>query len=103
MRLPDEWDYLIVTASNEKQADWYRSQLALRQDLGHVLGFKSVLVVADPGGRRIGSCSSTLVCLIEVLQREGFHAPDKGQSGQAAAHILERLRKFEAVELACRQ
>jgi fucokinase len=92
VRLPGEWDYLIVTASNEKQADWYRSQLALRQELGYILGFNMVLVVADPEGKRIGSCGSTLLCLFEVLQREGFRASDNGQSSRAAEHILEGLR-----------
>lgn len=92
MRLPDEWDYLIVTASNEKQADWYRSQLALRRELGCILGFDNVLVVPDPEGKRIGSCSSTLLCLIEVLRREGFRAPSDAQSSRAAEHILENLR-----------
>ncbi|MEI7728552.1 MAG: L-fucokinase [Verrucomicrobiota bacterium] len=64
------WDYLIVTASNELQARAYTTQLSLRQQLGLLPTIGTALVVADPGGKRVGSGGSTLFCLIEVLQRE---------------------------------
>jgi hypothetical protein len=31
---PDSWDYLIVTASNARQARAYEAQLRLRRELG---------------------------------------------------------------------
>jgi galactokinase/mevalonate kinase-like predicted kinase len=65
-----EWDYLIITASNDKQAGVYRSLIGLRQSLGLISGVKSVLVVADPGGRRVGSGGSTVHCLLQVLNLE---------------------------------
>jgi len=55
-----EWDYLIITASNGKQAGAYRSMIDLRKSLGLINGIKNVLVVADPGGRRNGSGGSTI-------------------------------------------
>ena len=64
------WNYLIITASNESQARGYRAQLDLRLRLGLLPEVHNVLVVADPGGKRIGSGGSTLCCLMEVLQRE---------------------------------
>jgi len=64
------WDYLILTASNEAQAESYRKQLDLRVELGLLAGFRHVLVVPDFGGRRIGSGGSTLLCLAEVLRLE---------------------------------
>src|SRR5947209_6475012 len=64
------WDYLIVTASNDSQAAAYRGQLELRRRLGLLPNVKSVLVVADPPGRRIGSGGSTILCLLEVLQHQ---------------------------------
>ncbi len=64
------WNYLIITASNEAQAAGYRWQLDLRRQLGLLGDVQNVLVVADPGGRRVGSGGSTLFCLMEVLQRE---------------------------------
>jgi fucokinase len=64
------WDYLIVTASNDAQARAYESQLALRHQLGALPNVRSVLVVADPEGKRVGSGGSTLCCLMEVVNRE---------------------------------
>jgi len=65
-----EWDYLIITASNDKQAEVYRSLIDLRKSLGLISGVKSVLVVADPGGRRVGSGGSTVHCLLQILNLE---------------------------------
>ncbi|MDI6448938.1 fucose pyrophosphorylase domain-containing protein [Anaerobaca lacustris] len=63
------WDYLIVTASNEAQATAYEAQLAVRRELGLLSSVCETIVVADPGGKRVGSGGSTLFCLLEVLQR----------------------------------
>ncbi len=60
---------LIVTASNERQAEAYEAQLNLRRELGLLSDVREAIVVADPGGRRIGSGGSTLYCLMEVLRR----------------------------------
>jgi fucokinase len=66
----EPWDYLIVTASNERQADAYRGQLEVRHELGLLGDVRNVLVIPDPGGRRIGSGGSTLHCLMKVLSHE---------------------------------
>ena len=63
------WDYLIVTASNERQAEAYEAQLTVRRELGLLSDVREVIAVADPGGKRIGSGGSTLYCLMEVLSR----------------------------------
>ncbi len=85
-----QWDYLIVTASNDLQAEAYESQLKLRRDLGLLSDVREVMVVADPGGRRIGSGGSTLCCLMEVLARR------LGRSLRTAGpkEWLEVLRKL---------
>ena len=64
------WDYLIVTASNDAQARAYRQQLELRQKLGVLSHFRNVMVVADPGGKRVGSGGSTLYCLLQIINNE---------------------------------
>ena len=38
------WDYLIVTASHDSQAQAYEQQLALRRDLGMLDDLRHVLV-----------------------------------------------------------
>ena len=63
----NQWDYLIVTASNQAQAKAYESQLKIRRQLGLLSDVREVMVVADPDGRRVGSGGSTLYCLMEVL------------------------------------
>ena len=65
-----EWNYLIVTASNVRQAAAYEKLIGLRESLGLIHGVGKVLVVADPGGRRIGSGGSTVHCLLRVLNIE---------------------------------
>ncbi|MGA2255420.1 MAG: L-fucokinase, partial [Thermoguttaceae bacterium] len=88
----ENWDYLILTASNEIQAVAYRGQLELRADLGLLTNARHKLVVADPGGRRVGSGGSTICCLMEVLCREmGDRAEGLGDSDQWK-ETLQRLR-----------
>jgi len=64
------WDYLILTASSERQGCAYEGQLRLRRELGLLAGVREALVVADPAGKRVGSGGSTLRCLMEILGRE---------------------------------
>lgn len=85
------WDYLIVTASNEAQAKAYESQLAVRRELGLLSEVREAVVVADPGGRRVGSGGSTLCCLMEVVHRQLAGRPGKGGPG-LWEEILRRLR-----------
>lgn len=85
------WDYLIVTASNDSQADSYRLQLGLRRDLGLLEYFRQVLVVADPGGKRVGSGGSTIFCLMEVLSRELVNTNERSDPAKWL-EVLKGLR-----------
>src|SRR5439155_5090578 len=54
------WDFVVLTAANEKQASGFRQELALRQrSVGPTGAFfpaiQRSVVVADPPGRRVGS------------------------------------------------
>ena len=87
--IPGQWDYLIVTASNDRQAAAYQNQLDLRQKLGLLSDVGQVMVMADLDGKRIGSGGSTIYCLIELLNRELAPAPplaDKGSVGAESAY-----------------
>lgn len=91
------WDYLIVTASNEAQAEAYRSQLELRRRWGVLSMVNQVLVVADPGGQRVGSGGSTVYCLIQIVNQELQRPSGSRDSRQLrniaeAAFILRRRR-----------
>ncbi len=85
------WDYLIVTASNETQAGSYEHKLAVRQKLGLLPYVRDVIVVPDPGGKRIGSGGSTICCLLEVLDRE-MQQGSGDNSTESCQNILEKLR-----------
>ncbi len=87
------WDYLIVTASNESQAEAYRAHLEARRSLGFLSGIENVLVVPDPGGKRIGSGGSTIQCWMSVLQRELAEAPAAQQNEPGTwSRVLQDLR-----------
>ena len=89
--LPD-WDYLIVTASNEPQAAAYRRLVGERAALGTLGGIRRVLVVADPGGRRVGSGGSTVHCLLKVLGLELGAAAARTAGPDGWREVFERLR-----------
>jgi fucokinase len=92
--LSAEWDYLIITASNDKQAGVYQDMIDLRKSLGLISGVKRVLVVADPGGRRVGSGGSTIYCLLHILNLElGKTRVRRARlDPRTWAEILDRLR-----------
>ncbi|MCY2951003.1 MAG: hypothetical protein NTU53_03385 [Planctomycetota bacterium] len=74
----DCWDYLILTAANEKQAQGYRQELALRhRSVGPTGSFfpaiQRSIVVPDPPNRRAGSGGATLGALCELCHQ--FHLP----------------------------
>ena len=89
-----DWDYLIITASNDRQAEAYRSMIDLRKSLGLINGVKRVLVIADPGGRRVGSGGSTIFCLLQILDLEMGALRERGSrlDPKTWADILGRLR-----------
>ena len=82
------WDYLVVTASNERQASAYRDELRIRQELGFIPKAARVLAVSDPDGKRVGSGGSTIHCLLEILSRE---------MGSSGARRIEREARLEAL------
>ena len=95
--MPHAWDYLILTASNDRQAAGYESQLEIRRRAGLLGDVGTAMVVADPLGKRVGSGGSTLYCLMRVVQAEIERAEiERGgkDAGDWAAieRILRELR-----------
>ena len=62
------WDYVILTASNEHQAEIFRGQLAQRQAAGFLPSRTHFAVVPDENGKRVGSGGATLGVLRYVAQ-----------------------------------
>ncbi|MBQ7955075.1 MAG: bifunctional fucokinase/L-fucose-1-P-guanylyltransferase [Lachnospiraceae bacterium] len=63
------WDYIILTASNEAQAQGYRQEIEWRRNQGYLPKSCRYLVLADPDGKRVGSGGATLNVL-KVLAGE---------------------------------
>ncbi|MCM1135334.1 MAG: bifunctional fucokinase/L-fucose-1-P-guanylyltransferase [Clostridium sp.] len=63
------WDYVILTASNERQADGFYAQLERRR--AFLPEQTHFAVLPDPDGKRVGSGGATLNVIRYIAQREG--------------------------------
>ena len=67
-----KWDYIILTASNEAQAEAYRAQIDERLEKGLLPAETRYAVLPDPEGKRVGSGGATF----QVLRYIGEQVPD---------------------------
>lgn len=65
------WDYVILTASNESQAQSYRMQIQYRLDHGMLPKSIHYAVLPDSDGKRVGSGGATLNVLRYIYQDAG--------------------------------
>ncbi len=65
------WDYIVLTASNDQQADGFYAQLKEREEAGFLPLKTHFAVIADPDGKRVGSGGATLGVLKYIAEREG--------------------------------
>ena len=63
------WDYIVLTASNEQQAQGFREQLAARKE--YLPAQTHFAVIPDEGGVRVGSGGATLSVIKYIREREG--------------------------------
>ena len=64
------WDYVVLTASNEEQANIYKSEIEYRLRLKQLPSRTKYLVLPDPDGKRVGSGGATLNVLKAIAERE---------------------------------
>ena len=65
------WDYVVLTASNEQQAECFRAQLDRRKAAGHLPLGTCFSVIPDPEGKRVGSGGATLGVIRHIAQVTG--------------------------------
>ena len=65
------WDYVVLTASNEEQAESYRTQIEYRLDHHMLPASTHYAVLPDPEGKRVGSGGATLNVLRYIHQHAG--------------------------------
>lgn len=78
------WNYVILTASNEDQAEGYRLQLKQRKD--YLPSGTTFAVISDEGGIRVGSGGATLSVLRYVYEAE------EKKCGQVCRSHFDKLR-----------
>ena len=66
-----QWDYVVLTASNEQQAEGFYAQLEERRAAGLLPPHTQFAVVPDPGGKRVGSGGATLGVLRYIAETAG--------------------------------
>jgi fucokinase len=65
-----QWDYVVITASNQAQAQAFSDQIEMRKS-GRLLPTETqYLCIPDRGGARVGSGGATLSVLKEIVVRE---------------------------------
>lgn len=65
-----KWDYIILTASNESQAEAFRAQIEKRLEEGILPAATKYVVLPDPDGKRVGSGGATFHVLRYLAQQE---------------------------------
>ena len=63
-----KWDYVILTASNEQQAEGFRKQIDKRKDF--LPKETNFVVIPDRDGKRVGSGGATLEVLKYLYKQE---------------------------------
>jgi fucokinase len=63
------FDLLVLTVANDVQRRYAERMLEFRRRLGALPAGLRTSVVADPGGRRVGSGGSTLLCMADLARR----------------------------------
>ena len=64
-----KWDYIILTASNEEQAQTYREQIEYRLKNHQLPTQTKYAVLPDPDGKRVGSGGATFNVLKYIAQQ----------------------------------
>ncbi len=65
------WDYVILTASNARQAEGFEAQIAERQKKGFLPPQTHFAVIPDKGGKRVGSGGATLSVIKYIADHTG--------------------------------
>ena len=65
-----QWDYIILTASNEAQATAYRNQIENRLEKGLLPEETTYAVLPDPEGKRVGSGGATFQVMRYIADQE---------------------------------
>lgn len=66
-----KWDYIVLTASNEAQADAFKMQIESRLSKNLLPSSTKYVYLPDPGGKRVGSGGATFNVIKYIMEEEG--------------------------------
>ena len=69
----DRWDWIVLTAANEKQAEAYQIQIDIREKQKRLPKGTRFIVVTDYEEKRIGSGGATLNVIRVLSEKDGIH------------------------------
>lgn len=90
--ISDIWDYIVITATNEKQKEHYEKEISKRQEEKKLPKKIKFLVISDFGGQRVGSGGATLNVLRYMEEKEKNFRNKKTliiHSGGSSKRILQ--------------
>ncbi|MBN2000032.1 hypothetical protein JW935_20945 [candidate division KSB1 bacterium] len=91
------FDLCIITAANESQAQGYREQLRWRRENRLLPRDTKFFVIADPEDQRIGSGSSTIFVLFQLVYEHGLTLEGKRTLILHSGGDSRRLPAFSAL------
>ncbi len=82
-----KWDYVVLTASNEEQAQSYEMQIKRRRERNLLPAATKYVVLPDPDGKRVGSGGATFNVLKYLAEQAGCtEAAEGGGQGNPFAN-----------------
>ena len=96
------WDYIILRASNEQQAEGFEVQLNERKSKDLLPLRTHLAVIPDPDGKRVGSGGATLSVMSSLESVKNAKGPDYYASGASdidggTLFVAGEMGKTEAV------
>lgn len=73
----DQWDYIILTAANARQAEAYELQITRRREEGRLPIKTQFVVIPDYKDERVGSGGATFGVLKYIVEKDGVESLSK--------------------------
>lgn len=89
------WDYCVLTASNEEQAQTYREQIRRRREDNLLPEKCHYAVLSDPEGKRVGSGGATFNVLRYIAEQERLTGGGQAAAGSQAVVGSKPVNPFK--------
>lgn len=90
-----KWDYVLLTASNENQAEVYKREIERRLEKGFLPKETHYDVLPDPEGKRVGSGGATFQVLRYIAEQETEKKKVRNTERQTEGPINRQANPFQ--------